>query len=106
MSTVISDHDQRQYAHMRESISAFSNSEFTLQTLHAVISSLEFFLQALEVKDTEWQNKFYREWGVLDEVYAISLDENLSQVRPENIQLIRRSIANIQAIIPVEANVC
>ena len=100
MVASISDHDQRQYARMREAITAVNNGPLSLDALHAVTATLEFLVRALEAKGTEWERRFYQKWGGLEDVYAVALDEGLREIPPVNIDLVKNAFAGIQDLLP------
>ena len=70
-----SEYDIRQIALMKELISSFKLKKIPIEVL---INNLRALLDILETKDTSWKEKFYDHWFTLEQVYAVSLDENES----------------------------
>ena len=65
------DFDQRQFASMAEHLRRYEHGEADLGSL---IAGLEALLLCLEGADENWKAAFRREWGILEEVYAVALD--------------------------------
>ena len=62
------DFDQRQFASMAEHLRRYEHGEADLGSL---IAGLEALLLCLEGADENWKAAFRREWGILEEVYAV-----------------------------------
>lgn len=74
----MNDHDIRQLEAMRSQIQAFRAGAIDLPSL---ISSLESLRHALQAVAEAWVNEFWSKWGVLEEIYSLSV------VREERISV-------------------
>jgi hypothetical protein len=88
------DYDRRQYISMEEMLGRYEQRGIDLGSL---IAGLESLLQCLELADEEWKNQFRSKWGILEEVYAVALDQ-IEQGAPENIGTILEETDNQRLI--------
>jgi hypothetical protein len=89
-------YNKRQLKLMLERIDWFHRGEIGLP---ALIANLDGLLNALEGVDQRWKQAFLKQWGVLEEVYADSLDKGLSAVPSENMPLINRAMDELKQLI-------
>lgn len=68
----MSDYNNRQYNLMGQLLSLFKAGRLPLKDL---IGRLDALLAALQDPDALWEKKFRHEWGALEEVYAVALNE-------------------------------
>lgn len=64
------DHDVRQLEAMKRQIDAYKRGDIDLPWL---ISSLEALRNVLQTVPDEWIEPFWAKWGVLEEIYSISV---------------------------------
>lgn len=87
--------DARQYRLMMISLEVYQNGKIGLRQL---ISSLEGLAGVLEQVPEEWQETFYRKWGVLEEVYSVARD-NKGEPDKESEHLIAQAIRELIKLI-------
>ena len=91
----MSDYDNRQYLRMLDQIRDFESKRIDLKHL---INGMKFLLSALEKADTTWKSEFQREWGVLEEVYAVALDRK-RQLTQDDWKLINAAVEAMTQLI-------
>ncbi len=96
MST-ISEYDERQYQLMREFISAYERRNLPLINL---IGKLEALLGCLQNVSSDWRNDFLKQWGVLEDVYSVSVDQGTTYLNDEAHLLITSALSEIKQLIP------
>ena len=92
----MSDYDQRQYSMMLRLLKAFDTRSVGLGKL---IVDLEALLGCLQDTEKAWKNSFYRQWGMLEDVYADALDKGLEQLPPDSENLIEDDIQNLRRLV-------
>jgi hypothetical protein len=91
----MNDHDSRQLSAMLQQVEAYKRGAIDLAWL---IASLESLRHALQTIPDEWCDAFWSRWGVLEEIYSISVVRE--QPIPDASQVeIRRSIDEITSMI-------
>ncbi len=91
----MSDYDNRQYDRMLEQIRNFESKRIDLKHL---TNGLESLLCALEEADAAWKSEFQSKWGVLEEVYAVALDQK-RQLTKDDWKLIDTAIQNMKQLL-------
>lgn len=86
----------RQLNLMLESLNAFDNEAISL---HAVISRLDGLLNALDGMDDHWRKEFRRHWGLLEDVYANTLDRGYATIPREHMLVVNKATAEIRRLI-------
>jgi hypothetical protein len=66
----MSDLDKRLKKRMRSQLRAFENGKVELS---ALISNLESLQSLLQNVSPSWRSEFLRAWGVLEELYSVSI---------------------------------
>lgn len=94
--TNLSDYDRRQYERMRTAISDYEAKGTTFATLVRTIDAL---IGALEKVPSSDRDDLLREWGALEEIYALSLDERKPELEFVHVDVISKAIANLKEII-------
>src|SRR5690242_20504672 len=89
-------HDQRQYSRMQDCIQAFEGKRLNMSQL---ISDLHGLMNALQAPDPEWVRRYYREWAVLDDIYAIAADEGHEKLPPKDRDDAWVAIAELKKLI-------
>jgi len=92
----MSDYDNRQYRLMMQRIEEFEKSKIGLQRL---IADLDALLCSLQKADETWRSSFQKEWGVLEEVYAIALDKGSEKLPTEHWDLIDNALGNMKRLL-------
>ena len=90
------DKNGRQMNLMLESLDAFDNEAISLRT---VISRLDGLLNALDGMDDHWRKAFQRHWGLLEDVYANTLDREYATIPREHMLLVNKATAEIRRLI-------
>src|SRR5215212_2967614 len=91
-----SAYDQRQYNRMLDLLEAYERKHISLGTL---IGNLEALLESLERVSANWPNSFLREWGVLEEIYAVALDQGATRLEDQDLQLIGDTTAKLKNLV-------
>ncbi len=91
----MSDYNNRQYRRMLDQINDFRSKRIDLKHL---INGLESLLCALEQADAGWKSEFQSNWGVLEEVYAVSLDQK-RQLTKNDWRLLNTAVEDIKQLI-------
>ena len=90
------DKNGRQLNLMLESLDAFDNEAIRLPTL---ISRLDGLLNALDGIDESWRKSFQRHWGLLEDVYANTLDKEYGTIPREHMLLVNKATAEIRRLV-------
>ncbi|WP_437983586.1 hypothetical protein [Sorangium sp. So ce117] len=91
----MNDHDRRQLESMRHQIETFRKGVIDLAWL---ISSLESLRHALQKVPQEWVDEFWSKWGVLEEIYSLSVVRE-QPISPEDRLDVGRVIDDIESMI-------
>lgn len=91
----MNDHDRRQLESMNRQIGAFRAGVIDLPGL---ISSLESLRHALQMVPQAWVDQFWSKWGILEEIYSLSIvrEQPLSKANREEV---RRVLDDIEAMV-------
>lgn len=99
--------DQRQYALMSDHLRWYQEGRIGLGSL---IAGLEALLNSLLAADEGWKNEFLTTWGILEEVYAVALDQveqgGLVNVETgikeaDNQRLVSKSLEEMRRLVAV-----
>ncbi|HBE32357.1 MAG TPA: hypothetical protein DD990_13765 [Cyanobacteria bacterium UBA11368] len=99
-------YNQRQYQRIIEAIEAYEHKRIRLAQL---ISDLEALVESLENISYEWRSLLLSQWGMLEDVYAYTLDEGRTDLEEEDISLISQALAELKELVKLqieEANAC
>jgi hypothetical protein len=91
----MSDYDNRQYRLMLDQIEDFKSNRIDLKHL---INGLESLLCVLEKPDADWKTKFRKKWGVLEEVYAVALDQK-SDLTQNDWNLVNAAVEELRQLL-------
>lgn len=90
------EYDLRQLTMMRGLIKGYEADKISVKKL---INDLEALLNVIENVEEDWKQRFLKEWGVLEDLYADQLYEKLDEV-PESDKLeIKLALENIKKLI-------
>jgi hypothetical protein len=92
----MTDYNTRQLNLMLRNLDAIDNRTVNLGNIKA---RLEGLLNALEDVEKHWRNAFFKQWGVLEDVYADALDQNLQEIPIEHMTLVNDAIREIRKLI-------
>lgn len=92
----MNEYNNRQYLKMLECIRLFRSNE---RSLSECISDIKALMACLESPDVETKTNLQRNWAVLEEVYADSLDRGLPASARNNSDLIDKSFTNMEVIL-------
>ena len=92
----MSDYDRRQYKMMLELLNAF---DARIVGLHKIIADLEALLLLLQDTDKVWRNEFYKQWAMLEDVYADALDKGFKQLPPDPQKLVEDAIQGLRQLV-------
>lgn len=93
---MMKDYDLRQLHLMTEQLDAYGRGAMDLG---ALVSRLDGLQNALPDAGASWRNEFSRQWGVLEDVYADSLDKNLKEIPMEHMSLVGKAIQEIRRLV-------
>ena len=94
--------DERQFAKMREALGSFREAPLSIGTLSALISTLDFLIAALHPPASTVIGRLRRFWGILEEVYAVALDEGQETLSSNDEKLIKNAISELYALLESE----
>lgn len=92
----MSEYNKRQYSRMMECIESFESKK---QTLQKCINDLKALIACLESPDIEIKNTLQANWAVLEEVYAVSLDQGPPHIPSEHQVLIGQTLQKMKEIL-------
>jgi len=92
----MTEREERQLKAMLEQLRLFQHGEVDLWSL---IASLESLMNALEEAPEPWLSDFRKHWGVLEEVYAVAVDEERPPDDPDDRRLIAKATSALQSQI-------
>ncbi len=92
---LMNDHDSRQLSAMLQQVDAYRNGVIDLAWL---IASLESLRHALQTVPDEWSDAFWSKWGVLEEIYSISVVREQPVPDAAHVE-IRRTVDEITIMI-------
>lgn len=88
--------DARSLHAMLEAIRTFRAGDMPLQ---ALVSELEFHLQALIMSEHDWQHSFFDRWRELDRYQSHQVSQGTEQLPPEAMQRIDSSLEALRQLI-------
>ncbi|MGK4000208.1 hypothetical protein [Sorangium sp. So ce1024] len=91
----MNDHDKRQLESMRHQIEVFREGAIELAWL---ISSLESLRHALQEVPQCWVDQLWSKWGVLEEIYSLSIVRE-QPLSPSDMREIGRVVEDIDAMV-------
>src|SRR5262245_42145819 len=83
-----SEKETRQLILIRDRLSLYKADKLELPDL---IADLDALIDSLE-EQPDWRRDFRETWGVLEEVYAVSLDRNEAKLSRQHAQLVNDAI--------------
>jgi hypothetical protein len=92
----MSDHDQRQYWQMLESLTAFEQG---LLRLDRLVINLEGLLNALQEVKPAWKQTFLHHWGKLEDERAFALFKGLNVLDAEMSQRLREAVSQLKLLV-------
>lgn len=94
--------DERQFAKMREALASFRETPLSIGTLNALISTLDFLIVALQAPASTVIGRLRRSWGILEEVYAVALDEGQETLSGNDEKLIQNAMSELDVLLESE----
>ncbi|MGC8559146.1 MAG: hypothetical protein ACP5O1_00530 [Phycisphaerae bacterium] len=92
----MSDYDRRQFKMMLSILDAFDDRAIGLRK---AIDDLEALYRSLEDTPKAWKSLFYKQWAIMEEVYAGALDKGYKQLPPDYQKLIEDAIQNLRRLV-------
>lgn len=89
-------YDQRQYQLMAELL---DNLERRTIGLKKAIPDLEGLLWSLKDVKKPWKDSFYKQWAVLEDVYASALDKGFKELPEDYQKLTDDAIRNMKGLV-------
>ncbi len=89
-------YNQRQYARILELIGSFETGKVSFDRL---VRDIEALIMTMENISPDYKNILLSKWGILEEVYAVSMDQGLTEVSPEYQQTINSSLSDLCELI-------
>ena len=93
--TTLNEYNLRQFDLLIKSINDFEGGKLSLSSL---ISNIEGLIGALENFSLSQRNELIRKWGVLDEIFAVCLDENNRSLSKEERDLINHTLCELREL--------
>jgi len=81
---------------MLQSLQAFYNS---VKALGKLGSDLESLMDSIEAVDEQWKQRFINEWAVIEEIYAIALDEQRSVLDKEQLNDVGNAVKELRHMV-------
>jgi hypothetical protein len=97
----MNDYNQRQLARMLELL---CNYEHGAGTLRRTIDDIDALLECLESPDSSWKSDFRRAWSILEECYAVALDQGQDEPRI-NDSRVKGAVRTLRALIETDKRV-
>lgn len=94
----MNEREQRQLDGIINQINAFESHQIRLTGL---ISSLEALLNAMEDVPQAWRSEFRRQWGVLEQVYAVAADEGRFPTAAAEETVIAEAVGRLRELVQV-----
>jgi len=91
-----SNHDVQQYERMRDVLDAFQLRNVEMGKM---IADLETLLRSLTNADQSWKEAFYREWALLDDIYAVAVDRGYSRIPAEQQKLVDKAVQKLIILV-------
>jgi len=88
--------DQRQYKMMLDYINAYESGQIGMNLL---ITNLEALLNFLKETSKDWEEKFYKQWTVLDEFYAFVCYENRKCFNKDESKIVNEALRQMKILI-------
>ncbi len=92
---ILSEYNLRQLDRLVKCINSFEEGNLSLSSL---VSNIEGLIRALENFSLSQRNELIRKWGVLDEIFAVCLDENNRPLSTEERNLINRTLYELREL--------
>jgi hypothetical protein len=92
----MTERERRQLEGMLTQLTAFDAGQIDVAGL---ISSLEALFNALDEASSSWRAAFRKHWGVLEEVYAVAVDEGRSPTTSPERHLITQATQDLKRLI-------
>lgn len=93
--------DRRQLSIMLETIRQFRDGEINIAQL---INNLESLLDVLRDIPDPWRNAFRSKWAVLEQIYAVALDEGVRFLDAKRSQEVEVALEDISAMVRAALN--
>lgn len=84
--------------HLQQMKAALTLSVHDLDGVGRLVSTLESLVALLERPDESWRRRFDEEWGMLEEVLAVTLDRGTS-LDQQGKRLVGEAIAGLQRLV-------
>jgi len=90
----IKDCNRKQYQIIIERINWFEKGILELTSLIDDLESLQGYLQEV---DKKWRSEFYKDWGLLEEIYSVAVVEN-EPISTSDREKIAQSVKNLKKL--------
>ncbi len=90
------NYDQRQYALMIARIDDYRHGHIGIEKL---VNDLEALIDVLEEVSEDWRSLLYSNWGILEEVYAVALDQEVTTLSQADNSLIAEGLNILEKMI-------
>jgi len=84
---------------MREAVASFREAPLSIGTLSALISTMDFLISALQAPTSTVIGLLRRFWGILEEVYAVALDEGQKTLSDNDERIIQKAICELDHLL-------
>ena len=92
----MSDHDQRQYRLMLDSLEAFQVGTLKMEYL---IGNLSALLLALESGDKIWKESFQSDWAILEQAHALAHFRGSNTLNEHEMGVARDAAERLKALV-------
>jgi len=91
----LNEYDQRQIFRMRRLLEGFDDGAVSF---HDLVSSISFLISVLESDDTVFIEALRSQWGVLEEVRAVAMDEGRKELDELDEKLVRDAVGELRRL--------
>jgi len=88
--------DQQQQKLIEQYITQYEKGQLKLDRLINVLNAL---LEVLQVTPEKWKDDFRSEWWTLEQIYAVSLDDEQLLFQKETQDLIKETLENMKKLL-------
>lgn len=92
----MSDYDSRRFRLMLSVLGAFDERAIGLGK---AIADLEVLFRSLRDTAEAWTGVFYKQWAILEEIYAVALDRGFSQLPPGDQKLVEGVMRTLRQLV-------
>jgi hypothetical protein len=94
----MAEQNQRHFQRMRK-VLVETRSNADVASVASLISTLDFLLNALGPVEADWKDRFLKQCWILEEVYAVLLDEGRIRFSDDETRLIDGAVQALNPLV-------